>query len=91
VEKKGAQVVGISTDSVETLRKFKDEFKLPFLLLSDADGKVADQYGGRVPVLGMANRATFVLDRDGTVREIVSGSGAIDPSSAIAACSAGKG
>jgi peroxiredoxin Q/BCP len=91
VEKKGAQVVGISTDSVETLRKFKEEFKLPFALLSDADGTVADQFGGRVPVLGLANRATFVLDRDGTIREIVSGSGAIDPSSAITACSSGKG
>jgi len=91
VEKKGAQVVGISTDSVETLKKFKEEFKLPFVLLSDADGKVADQYGGRVPVLGMANRATYVLAADGTVREIVTGSGAIDPTTAIAACPSGKG
>jgi len=91
VEKKGAQVVGISTDSVETLKKFKSEFNLPFLLLSDSDGKVADQYGGRVPVLGFANRASFVLAKDGRVVEIVSGSAAIDPSSTVAACPAHKG
>jgi peroxiredoxin Q/BCP len=36
----------------------------------------------------MANRATFVVDRDGTVKEIVTGSDAIDPKGAIAACEA---
>ena len=86
MEKKGAQVVGISTDSVETLKKFKAEFKLPFLLLSDSEGKVADQYGGRVPLLGFANRVSFVVGEDGRVVEIVSGSGAIDPTTAVAAC-----
>jgi peroxiredoxin len=35
VEKKGAEVVGVSTDSVEKLAKFKAEFNLPFVLLSD--------------------------------------------------------
>jgi peroxiredoxin Q/BCP len=84
-------VVGISTDSVATLKRFKDEFKLPFQLLSDEGGKVADQYGGKIPVLGVANRVTYVLDPDGTIREIVSGSGAIDPTTAISACSAKKG
>jgi len=84
-------VVGISTDAVATLKKFKAEFKLPFLLLSDEDGKVADQYGGRVPLLGFANRTTYVLDPDGTVREIVSGSAAVDPTAAISACAVKKG
>ena len=44
-------MVGISTDSVATLKKFKEEHQLPHALLSDADGKVADLYGGRVPVV----------------------------------------
>ena len=88
--KKGAEVVGVSTDSVETLKKFKEEFKLPFLLLSDAKGEVADKYGGRVPVLGLANRATYVIGQDGKVLEIVTGGDAIDPSSAISACSVKK-
>ena len=89
---KGGQVVGISTDSVETQKKFKDEYKLPYPLLSDADGKVADQYAGRIPVVGLANRATYVVGADGVIKEIVSGSAAIDPNSAIAACPThGKG
>jgi peroxiredoxin Q/BCP len=87
VTEKGAQVVGISVDGVDTLKRFKEENKLPYPLLSDEGGKVAKQYGGTVAVLGLANRTTFVLEPDGTVKEIISGSDAINPSGAIAACS----
>lgn len=83
---KGAQVVGISTDDVATLKKFRDENQLPFPLLSDAGGKVAKQYGGTVLIIGLANRATFVLGQDGNVKEIVSGGDAINPAGAITAC-----
>jgi len=91
VEKKGAQVVAVSTDSVETLKKFKSEYSLPFPLLSDSEGKVAEQYGGRIPLVGLANRTTYVLAEDGKVTEIVSGSAAIDPTSAVSACPLKKG
>jgi peroxiredoxin Q/BCP len=83
---KGAQVVGISTDSVETQARFKAENALPYPLLSDEGGKVARQYGGVVPVVGVANRATFVIAQDGTIKEIVAGSSAIDPAGAITSC-----
>lgn len=83
---KGAEVVGISTDSVETQRRFKKEFQLPYPLLSDEDGKVSKQYGGTIPVVGLANRATFVIAQDGTIQEIVTGSAAIDPAGAIVSC-----
>ena len=86
MEKKGAEVVGVSTDSVETLSKFKAEFKLPFVLLSDEKGTVVEQYPGKIPVLGVANRATYVIGQDGLVKEIVTGGAAIDPSTAVAAC-----
>ena len=90
MEKKGAEVVGISTDSVEKLAKFKAEFSLPFILLSDEKGTVVEQYPGKIPLLGYANRATYVIGQDGLVKEIVTGSGAIDPSTAVAACPIGK-
>jgi peroxiredoxin Q/BCP len=83
---KGAQVVGISTDDVETLRRFRDDNQLPYPLLSDGDGRVAKQYGGTMPVFGVANRATYVLDRDGTVKAVVTGGDAIDPAGAITSC-----
>jgi thioredoxin-dependent peroxiredoxin len=78
--------VGISTDSVETQKKFKEENKLPYPLLSDEGGKVAKQYGGTIPVVGVANRATFVVGKDGTIKEIITGSDAIDPGGAISSC-----
>lgn len=86
VEKKGAQVFGISTDSVETQKKFKTEYKLPYSLLSDPDGSVAKQYSGTMPVVGVANRANFVIGQDGKIADIVEGGDAVDPNSAIAAC-----
>jgi len=90
VEKKGAEVVGVSTDSVEKLAKFKSEFNLPFILLSDEKGTVVEQYPGKIPVLGVANRATYVIGQDGVVKEVITGGDAIDPSTAVAACPIGK-
>jgi thioredoxin-dependent peroxiredoxin len=86
VEQKGAQVFGVSTDSVETQKKFKTEFKLPYSLLSDPGGKVAKQYSGTMPVVGVANRANFVVGQDGKITQIVEGGDAVDPNAAIAAC-----
>jgi peroxiredoxin Q/BCP len=90
VEKKGAEVVGVSTDSVEKLAKFRSEFNLPFVLLSDEKGTVVEQYPGKIPVLGVANRATYVIGQDGKIVQIVTGGDAIDPNSAVSACPIGK-
>ncbi len=86
VEKKGAQVLGISVDDVATQKKFKAEYKLPYPLLSDAGGKVASQYTGTVPVLGYANRSNVVIGQDGKIVKVVEGSDAVDPNGAIALC-----
>jgi peroxiredoxin Q/BCP len=86
VDAKGATVLGVSTDSVETQKKFKAELKLPYELLSDEGGKVAKQYAGTMAVVGVANRANFVIGQDGLVKELVAGGDAVDPTSAIAAC-----
>lgn len=83
-------MVGISADSVEKLAKFKAEFGLPFVLLSDEKGDVIEKYPGKIPVLGVANRATYVLGQDGVIQQIITGGDAIDPSSAVAACPIGK-
>ncbi len=82
--------MGISTDSVETQKKFKEAYKLPYTLLSDAGGAVAKKFGGTYPVVGFAHRATFVLAQDGTVEKIVTGDDAIDPGGAITSCPLGK-
>jgi len=64
----GATVVGISGDSPESHRRFKERFRLPFLLLSDPGGKVARKYD--VPsFLGLIpGRVTYIISTDGIIR-----------------------
>ena len=81
-------MVAISTDDVATLKRFKAELKLPYPLLSDAGGKVAAQFAGTMPVVGVAKRANFVLEKDGKVKEVIEGGDAVDPSAAVKACGA---
>jgi peroxiredoxin Q/BCP len=58
-------VIGVSTDSVESHRGFAEKHGLPFPLLADTNGELAGAFG--VLERGMAQRATFVLDRDGRI------------------------
>jgi peroxiredoxin Q/BCP len=58
-------VLGVSTDSVESHRAFAEKHALPFPLLADTHGELANAFG--VLDHGMAQRATFVLDREGRV------------------------
>lgn len=64
----GAEVVGISTDSVESHRKFAEHHDLPLRLLSDADGTVSNLYGARSLIPGKVARSVFVVDANGIVR-----------------------
>lgn len=60
----GARVLGVSLDSVDSHRQFAGEHELPFLLLADEDGEVADRYGAlrNLLVTRLARRHTFVID-----------------------------
>src|SRR5678816_4094925 len=64
----GAEVVGISADSVESHQKFADNHELPLRLLSDGDQKVANLYGARSLIPGKVARSVFVIDAQGTIR-----------------------
>ncbi|MDQ3034382.1 MAG: peroxiredoxin [Myxococcota bacterium] len=69
LQETGARVVGVSTDDVESHRRFAEEHQLPFELLADLEGEVAQRYG--VPMrLGMSSRVTFLIDADGVVRRV---------------------
>jgi peroxiredoxin Q/BCP len=64
----GATVVGVSSDSEGTHRRFAERQRLPFVLLSDPDGATRKAYGVR-PTLGLlAGRVTFVIDGSGIVQ-----------------------
>jgi peroxiredoxin Q/BCP len=64
----GAEVVGISSDSVESHRKFAEHHDLPLRLLSDADRSVATLYGARSLIPGRVARSVFVIDAEGILR-----------------------
>jgi peroxiredoxin len=81
------QVFGISTDNTPSQRRFAEDLKLTFPLLSDfAKREVSKAYGILMPERGIANRATFVVDMDGNIQHIEEGSVAIDISGAATAC-----
>lgn len=64
----GAEVVGLSTDSVESHQKFAAHHELPLRLLSDASGTVANLYGARSLIPGKVARSVFVIDPNGLIR-----------------------
>jgi peroxiredoxin Q/BCP len=64
----GAEVVGISTDTVEKHRRFIENRQLPLTLLSDPSGQVAKAYGASSWLPGRAARAVVVIDAEGIVR-----------------------
>lgn len=65
----GAEVIGISSDSMESHRQFSEQHQLPFILLSDAGGIIRKQLG--VPTsFGLPGRVTYIIDRQGFVRHM---------------------
>jgi len=80
-------VFGVSTDDVETNKKFAESLGLEFALLSDPSGDVAKKYGVFNAERNIASRKTFVIDREGKITHTEEGSAAIDISGAATACS----
>ena len=77
---KGASVLGVSTQGVESHQAFTTKYKLTFPLLADTDGKVGRAYGvlggdGLMAklksVAGMADRVTFVIGADGRIANVI--------------------
>jgi peroxiredoxin len=81
------QVFGISVDSVPANQHWAQELGVTFPLLSDFNRKVVADYGVINAERGFANRATFVVDKEGKIQHIEEGKSAIDPSGAEQACS----
>lgn len=74
--KTNAVILGVSPDSAASHQKFKKKFELPFTLLADTDHAIAEAYGVWVEksmygkkYMGV-QRATFVIDRKGSVAKV---------------------
>ncbi len=69
----GYTVLGVSPDSVNSHKKFKEKYDLNFILLSDPDKSVAESYGafGEKKMYGKVTkgiiRSTFLIDEDGNI------------------------
>jgi peroxiredoxin Q/BCP len=66
----GASVVGISSDSAESHRKFADHHRLPFTLLSDPEGKAREAFGVPRSMGVLLGRVTYIFDGNGELRYV---------------------
>ncbi|MCS7298898.1 MAG: thioredoxin-dependent thiol peroxidase [Spirochaetia bacterium] len=62
-------VLGVSTDTVESHKKFKSKYNLNFTLISDKDRKITSLYGVS-GFAGLSKRVTFLIDKDGKIIHI---------------------
>jgi peroxiredoxin Q/BCP len=75
-KKKGAVVLGVSTDSGKSHDKFAAKYKLPFTLVADEDKRIVQDYGvwGQKSFMGRkymgTHRVTFLIDPDGRIKKI---------------------
>ena len=68
----GAEVLGVSGQSVESHKSFATHYGLPFILLSDKDNKVRELYGVPSTMGIIPGRVTYIIDKKGVVRNIFS-------------------
>lgn len=66
----GAEVIGISGDSVSSHQQFANKYQLPFTLLSDEGNGVRKAFGVPSTLGLLPGRVTYVIDRQGIVRHI---------------------
>ena len=66
----GAEVLGVSGQSVESHKSFASHYGLPFILLSDEDNKVRELYGVPSTMGILPGRVTYIIDKKGIVRHI---------------------
>ena len=76
IDRTDAVILGVSPDSTQSHNKFIEKFKLPFILLSDEDKKICNDYGVWVKksmygkeYMGVA-RTTFIISKDGKLEKI---------------------
>lgn len=77
LNKKGIEVIGISTDSVKSHGKFVEKYELPFTLVADEEKQIVEAYGvwGEKKFMGKTymgtNRVTFIIDEKGIIEHVI--------------------
>jgi peroxiredoxin len=87
-EANATKVFGVSTDNTPSQREFAAKNNVQIPMLSDfVKREVTKAYGVLIEASGVANRSTFVIDKEGKIVYIEQGNTAIDPTGAETACS----
>ena len=68
----GAEVIGVSSDDVQSHKSFANKYNLPFILLSDNRNKIRKLYGVKSTFGLIPGRVTYIIDKKGIVRHIFS-------------------
>jgi peroxiredoxin Q/BCP len=72
IQAAGAVILGVSADTGQSHQAFAEKYHLPFSILADPDHRIIEAYGvKKIPVLGYASRVTFLIDRQGIVRKVI--------------------
>jgi peroxiredoxin Q/BCP len=71
IQDAGAVVLGVSADTVDSHGAFSAKYHLPFPILADPKGNLIRAYGVKMPILTIASRVTFIIDKGGTIRYIL--------------------
>ena len=66
----GAEVIGVSSDDIESHKSFAEHHLLLFILLSDKDNDVRKMYGVPSTLGIISGRVTYIIDKTGVVRHI---------------------
>ena len=75
--KNGFDIIGISTDDINSHKKFEKKYGLPFSLISDSDNSISEKYGvwGWKKFMGKEyvgmHRTTFLIDQKGRIKKII--------------------
>jgi peroxiredoxin Q/BCP len=66
----GAEIIGVSLDSIESHGKFASKYGLSFPLISDKDKRIANAYGVLKDTGSSTNRVTFIIDKTGKIAKV---------------------
>ena len=66
----GAEIIGVSLDSIESHGKFASKYGLSFPLISDKDKRIANAYGVLKDTGTSTNRVTFIIDKTGKIAKV---------------------
>jgi peroxiredoxin Q/BCP len=61
------EVIGVSHDTVDSHKKFADQYKLNFTLIADPEDTIIAAYDVKMPALSMSKRVSFLIGRDGKI------------------------